>query len=290
MPPDLLNHWNDTDSKIRGFKNYWHRISSSDNKDPYSYKVESFTIRRSDFCKYLEECTLMKNAGLYVNSLVTKKIIKEIEDANLATKLCFNGDLKGYDNSLRKYIKDYFFLDHKLIKKLGLHTPQYAFVKPLKENNVFEGRIRFENLTDIELGALLFSLELPGDCCHKIGMGKPLGLGSIKISIKKLKLDDRGSRYNKLLNEDGSWNLTEKSNNKDFKKAFSEFILLKLESKEKDLWDIERLKQLRVMLEFNNSKQSKENWLEATRYMTFIEFREREALDTPINIKTRYLH
>jgi len=58
----------------------------------------------------------------------------------------------------------------------------------------FTGRVRFENLTEIELGALLAALNLPDGCAHKIGMGKPLGLGSIRIHTR-LNLIDRAARY-----------------------------------------------------------------------------------------------
>ena len=50
---------------------------------------------------------------------------------------------------------------------------------PTGTRTTFTGRIRFENLTDIELGALLSALNLPQNCAHKIGMAKPLDLHSL---------------------------------------------------------------------------------------------------------------
>lgn len=67
-------------------------------------------------------------------------------------------------------------------------------MQPVKSGVQFRGRIRFENLTDLELGAILHALQLPDGCCHRIGMGKPLGLGSIRIHAR-LRLVDRVARY-----------------------------------------------------------------------------------------------
>ena len=56
---------------------------------------------------------------------------------------------------------------------------QYAIIRPVRAGVVFTGRARFENLTGIELGVLLAALSLPEGCMHKLGMAKPLGLGSV---------------------------------------------------------------------------------------------------------------
>jgi len=58
--------------------------------------------------------------------------------------------------------------------------------KPLATGSFFDGRIRFHNLKEIELGALLWALTF-GDnegFRHSIGMGKGLGFGNISIKIK----------------------------------------------------------------------------------------------------------
>ncbi|AEB10599.1 RAMP superfamily CRISPR-associated protein [Desulfobacca acetoxidans] len=73
---------------------------------------------------------------------------------------------------------------------------------------VFTGRIRFTNLTGWELGLLLWGLELddlpPFDAegkrtpdlkAHKLGMGKPLGLGSVKIRVTGMALMQPARRY-----------------------------------------------------------------------------------------------
>lgn len=54
-------------------------------------------------------------------------------------------------------------------------------LKPVRGGVTFDGRVRFENLSDVELGALLTALQLPHGHEHKLGMGRPLGLGSVRI-------------------------------------------------------------------------------------------------------------
>lgn len=66
-------------------------------------------------------------------------------------------------------------------------------VRPLQgtESNKFEFDIFFEHITGNELKMLLIVTSLlfnKSDYCYKIGMGKPIGLGSIKISVDKVKL------------------------------------------------------------------------------------------------------
>lgn len=76
---------------------------------------------------------------------------------------------------------------------------QYTDIKPIKSGVSFNFAIHFENLTDVELGALLWILTLAGDDTEKLntidlngkekyrlslGMGKPLGMGAVAIEYK----------------------------------------------------------------------------------------------------------
>ena len=66
---------------------------------------------------------------------------------------------------------------------------------PLKEGSTFKGSFRFFNLRPVELGAVLWALNFGGNknCQHKIGMGKPLGLGRISIAVKCDGIDCKGA-------------------------------------------------------------------------------------------------
>ena len=68
-------------------------------------------------------------------------------------------------------------------------------VKPVKRGAVFNFYLDFENLSNIELGALLYALRPTDEFRHKIGLGKPIGLGKVKIEISKLLTIDREIRY-----------------------------------------------------------------------------------------------
>lgn len=70
-----------------------------------------------------------------------------------------------------------------------------SWVKPLLPGSTFRFSIRFENLTSVELGALLKAVELenkadPATHCHRLGRAKPLGFGSVTLSIKAINLWD----------------------------------------------------------------------------------------------------
>lgn len=57
----------------------------------------------------------------------------------------------------------------------------------LEAGNTFTFTVHFENLAPVELGALLWSLELEENWLHRLGLAKPLGFGSVKVEIKKWK-------------------------------------------------------------------------------------------------------
>jgi CRISPR-associated protein (TIGR03986 family) len=60
--------------------------------------------------------------------------------------------------------------------------------------SIFEFEIDFENLAPVELGALLWSLEMEG-WHHRFGFGKPLGLGSATLVVTKLQMIDNAARF-----------------------------------------------------------------------------------------------
>ena len=68
-------------------------------------------------------------------------------------------------------------------------------VQPLKERTVFFFHVDFDNLTDEELGLLLYSLRPTTTFRHKLGMGKAIGLGSVRIDVAGVFLINRQQRY-----------------------------------------------------------------------------------------------
>lgn len=154
-------------------------------------------------------------------------------------------------------------------------------IRPIKSGRTFIGNVRFENLSDVELGALLFALELPPNCCHKLGMGKPLGLGSVRIT-PTLILSDRKTRYTDLFAE---WPLKESAfpdkSIAYFKEEFEKHILNEIKETKTELWEVDRMKELKTMLVFNKGRDDNK-----IRYMTIEpnEFKERKVLSMPTNV------
>jgi CRISPR/Cas system CSM-associated protein Csm3 (group 7 of RAMP superfamily) len=84
------------------------------------------------------------------------------------------------------------------------NTLQNQRVKPLGAGTVFELRVSFRGLTADELDLLLFALVLEPDMRHKVGTGKPAGLGSIRVDLAACDVGDpvaelvRGSQARRL--------------------------------------------------------------------------------------------
>jgi hypothetical protein len=68
-------------------------------------------------------------------------------------------------------------------------------IQPLASNTEFDARIDFTNLEPDEFAALLYAVTLLPAMRHKIGYGKPIGLGSIRIDATELRLVDYATRY-----------------------------------------------------------------------------------------------
>ena len=154
---------------------------------------------------------------------------------------------------------------------------QHTIIRPVKAGISFKGRIRFENLADIELGALLCALKLPDGCAHKLGMGKPLGLGSIKVD-SKLYLVDRVARY-------GCWEnpgVTEKDGGefiKVFEKAMIEHARNNEETIDESMSGLKKIGRLQAM--FYLLQWTAKPEFPKTEYMGLQQFKFRPVLPTP---------
>lgn len=68
-------------------------------------------------------------------------------------------------------------------------TQRHVFVRPVRKGAVFGFKVYFDRVTPEELKKLLWVLTIGGKSNHghKLGMGKPLGLGSVSIAVKDIK-------------------------------------------------------------------------------------------------------
>ena len=91
----------------------------------------------------------------------------------------------------------------KVKNKNGKYENEFAYNSSLELmdiNNEFEFNVNFENLTDEELGVLVYAIELEDGLLHKIGKGKAFGFGSCKIEIKEFLLENK-DKYKDFLIE-----------------------------------------------------------------------------------------
>ena len=137
-------------------------------------------------------------------------------------------------------------------------------LKPLQSQHHFQGKVRFEDLSVIELGALasLFSLsslatsQTSRDICYKIGMGKPIGLGSVRIQASlHLQKDESW----KTLFADGHFaSGTEENDMAPFISAFHEYMKEQLQGNSRD-WEnyCQRMEELCTIMDFSWSTNKK---------------------------------
>jgi len=200
---------------------------------------------------------------------------KKLKHYNSENETLIRGNKFYWHKSGKKWEEDQQISNKKIKTK----------IKPVKSNIHFRFRIRYENLTENELGALLFALKLPDGCAHKIGMGKPIGLGSVKIN-PTLFIVERDKRYSTLFDNSG-WALADSPKSpEDIKRiasAFEKHIFNKIDSKDKvnasSLWETYRLKQLKILLDFELGKNLEDN--SKIGYMNLKDFRNRYVLPVP---------
>ncbi|MCD8340865.1 MAG: TIGR03986 family CRISPR-associated RAMP protein [Clostridiales bacterium] len=92
-------------------------------------------------------------------------------------------------------------------------------LRPLPEETAFQGVIRFKNLTEAELGLLLWSLRLDDNCYQSVGMGKPFGYGRMKLTIERLTEYDPDNLYGGSLSYE-----REKMDRKTMERTIEQYI------------------------------------------------------------------
>jgi len=172
---------------------------------------------------------------------------------------------------------------------------QHTSIEPVKSGVRFRFGVHFENLGPVELGALLWLLEMAADDGYrlKLGMGKPFGLGAVRVE-GTLHLTDRSARYTRLLKEDG-WATGEQPNAdaawSSATRAFEQWILSDHELNPKGaetLKDVDRIKMLCFLLSWHGPEPPREKtrYLEIQHPQEGNEYNERPVLPTPADVLT----
>lgn len=201
-----------------------------------------------------------------------------------------DADIRGYKIYWHRKTPNESTRDYSWVEQSGVKTDSHPDpIRAVNPNTKFQGRIRFNNLTIEELGCLLAVLELPPNCYHKLGMAKPLGLGSIKIT-PNLQIINRENRYKKLFTNELGWDtaIEEVSNLETYKNSFAQYVIEQLGMKKNksidDLWVEERLNTLKDMLTWDSEKMDNDAWLKKTDYMVLSEFKKRNILPRPNSV------
>jgi CRISPR-associated protein (TIGR03986 family) len=184
------------------------------------------------------------------------------------------------------------------------NSTQHTQFRPVKPGVRFKFRIYFENLSERELGALCWTLHPLGNpgktYCHHLGMGKPLGMGAVKLEAT-LYLTNRPTRYSSLFDGD-NWqmgitgpgkSLSDRKTLESLTRAFEQHILdaIGLGTRCNHLYEVKRIGMLLKLMEWpgypadlkgdrylrNQNRPNK-------RYMTIQptnEYRDRPVLPDP---------
>lgn len=75
----------------------------------------------------------------------------------------------------------------------------------LDQGAKFTFTVDFENLAREELGALLWSLQLEPEMCHRLGFAKPLGFGSVRLTVIELAVVAPEERYGDSGIDNSGW-------------------------------------------------------------------------------------
>lgn len=164
----------------------------------------------------------------------------------------------------------------------GNEATQHTGMRPVKPDTRFALSIRFENLSDVELGALLWLVQLASDNRYalKLGMGKPLGLGSVQLEGLTVTITDRRARYTTLFDAAGDWEtgaaVWDAAPQQACVEAFQSYIVQ--HSGVAGIADFEQLprtQQVRCMLAWPGPDPTE------TKYMQLSQFRDRPILPRP---------
>lgn len=185
-------------------------------------------------------------------------------------------------------LRGYKFYWHKKADWIGEKNENMnKQISPIKEGHTFVGKVRFKNLSAEELGALayLFFLSEKEDCAYKLGMGKSLGLGSIKLKAT-LYLQDK-DYYRELFKGDAFNQGSVEKEKEEFVNTFEVYMkneLQAISSSEYALYQA-RMEELKLIMATSSLNKGSQ-WTEATKYMDINNKDEKKVINKRVALKT----
>jgi len=160
-----------------------------------------------------------------------------------------NARLRGHKLYWRQNINGLNDVKEPDTSKTPETSTQHTRMTPVRKGITFQFKVHFENLTNVELGALIWVLTLGDDpqARHQLGMGKPLGLGVVQLQPKlvltsRTSADKDKGRYRRLFGDNGGWFTAEDPVSRD------DEVTYVTDFKEAVGFDNSRIDQLQAML------------------------------------------
>jgi len=182
--------------KARGIANYNSNISSGFKQCPVT---ESGTQ---------ELCTGCRLFGWMVGNKMYKGKVSFSDAICHSDNAIFHEPVYTVELQAPKPHHAAFYLNNKMIagRKYYYHFPQgintvhrpripRPKIKPLGTGSFFEFDVFFHDIQEDELDYLIYAIALEENMRHKIGYGKPSGLGTVKIKIDSIYYQSSISRY-----------------------------------------------------------------------------------------------
>jgi CRISPR-associated protein (TIGR03986 family) len=183
-------------------------------KLPFKYKISQLNPLKSytegrDLAETLfgfaEKEEASKGRVMFGHALAEKSSVKELKtvDAILGgpkasyfpyylTQFQKDGKYYTYDdlNAVLRGFKRYPVKNKEEKSLIGDNTKVVSHFNPLDKGAKFKLKVRFHNLKQAEIGALLSSITFHGysdQFYHSLGAAKPLGYGKVNVMVKDLK-------------------------------------------------------------------------------------------------------
>ena len=152
--------------------------------------------------------------------------LKQEQSGRLTNWDSSNAQVRGYKFYWHNAAPDWYASESELELDRGKSADKRLTkeITPLAKGSRLAAKIRFKNLSAVELGAVMMMFDLHGlkDAAYKIGQGKPFGLGSVRITPKLYIESD--TAYTKIFDADGWQNPYRTENPAEYLDAFKDYL------------------------------------------------------------------
>jgi CRISPR-associated protein (TIGR03986 family) len=170
------------------------------------------------------------------------------------------------------------------------HDSQHTQIRPVRPGVTFQFRIYFEEMSAVELGAVLWILDKASGDKYRLslGMGKPYGMGAVRIE-PSLFITTRTERYKKLF-QDRNWADATTPGDSIIPAAINEFERVILSDSTlnprgaQELEDVDRIRALLNLLSWPGPDRNRTRYLLIKHPQNGNEYRDRSILPDPPSV------